>query len=119
MHVDARTYQRAHYTHQQPKRKSTLTKTRYGSQHESEQTLNFWRWVNKYVKLGAPFPIKGFMGTPFPMRIPMLIAIGKPMFAQEGESVNDFHARYIEELQKLYAKYVGSTSDPKRKLVIV
>lgn len=87
--------------------------------HESEQTLNFWRWVNKFVKLGAPFPIKGWMGTPFPMRIPMLIAIGKPMFALEGESVNDFHARYMDELQKLYAKYVGMTSDPKRKLVIV
>jgi len=26
-------------------------------EHSSRESLAFWNWVNRYVKLGAPFPI--------------------------------------------------------------
>lgn len=48
----------------------------------------------------------------------MLVAMGKPIFAGESESLSEFHARYIEALKTLYASHVGSTHDPKRRLVI-
>lgn len=88
-------------------------------QHDSPAMLSFWRLMNKLGRFGAPFPILGRWGTPIPKRVPMLIVIGKPLFAEKGESINDFHSRYVRELEKLHDKYVGISSYPKRKLVIV
>ena len=88
-------------------------------QHEPSFVLNFWRWVNRFVKLGAPLPIRGVWGTPFPKREPLLVVFGKPLFAEEGESVDAFHKRYMDALVALHAKYVSESGCPDKKLVIV
>lgn len=36
--------------------------------HEPRWLLKGWKWVNKFLKLGAPFPIRGAMGFPIPFR---------------------------------------------------
>mmetsp|Transcript_12914 Transcript_12914/g.32538 ORF Transcript_12914/g.32538 Transcript_12914/m.32538 type:complete len:339 (+) Transcript_12914:201-1217(+) len=86
--------------------------------HATQENLTFWRWINKFIKLGAPFPIAGRWGLPFPFRRPLLVAFGEPIFAREGETLPEFHARYVEALQALYKANVGLTPDPKRRLVI-
>lgn len=48
-----------------------------------------------------------------------MVAMGKPIFANEGETLDEFHARYIQALKVVYQANVGLTHDPKRKLVIV
>jgi hypothetical protein len=48
-----------------------------------------------------------------------MVAMGKPIFANEGETLDEFHARYVEALKMVYQTNVGSSHDPKRKLVIV
>jgi len=51
--------------------------------------------------------------------LPLLIVLGKPLIAEEGESVDAFHARYMDALVTLYHDHVGASSKPDRKLVIV
>jgi len=87
--------------------------------HSSEASLGFWRRVNAFVKLGAPFPIQGRWGLPIMFRRPLMVVWGRPLFAGEGESLLEFHARYIQALEGLYERHVGQTADPKRKLVVV
>ena len=45
--------------------------------------------------------------------------MGHPLFPREGESVDDFHARYMQAVDKLYHDYVHLSPDPSRKLLIV
>jgi len=87
--------------------------------HEGEASLRFWRWLNKFSKVGVPFPVRGWMQTPFPKRAPLLIVLGSPLFAAEGESVAEFHARYVDALTEMHKRYVGMSSKPNRRLVIV
>ena len=80
--------------------------------------LDFWRAVNRFVKLGAPFPIRGVWGLPFPRRVPMLVATGAPLFPLAGESVDAFHARYVAALVALHARHAPRSPYPNRRLVL-
>lgn len=40
------------------------------------------------------------------------------MYPREGESGDEFLERYIAELEKLFARYVGISPHPEHKLVI-
>jgi hypothetical protein len=46
------------------------------------------------------------------------VVFGDALFAKEGESIEDFHERYIESLRQLFNKYVGFSPDPNHKLII-
>jgi hypothetical protein len=48
-----------------------------------------------------------------------VIAVGEPLFAREGESVDDLHARYVEAVQQLFQQHVAATSRPHHRLDIV
>ena len=89
--------------------------------HEPPVVLRFWRWVNYKlkIKIGAPGPIRGWMGTPIPYRSELLIAVGKPLFAAPEESVDAFHARYVEAVKALFEQHVSTTTRPNHRLVIV
>jgi hypothetical protein len=47
------------------------------------------------------------------------MAFGEPLFAKEGESLESFHGRYVEAVERLFEKYVGMSADPKHKLAII
>ena len=81
--------------------------------------LDFWRRVNRYVKLGAPFPIRGVWGLPIPRRVPMLVAVGAPLFPRPGESVDELHRRYVDALVALHARHAPASPYPNRRLVLV
>lgn len=81
--------------------------------------LDFWRAVNRYVKVGAPFPIRGAWGLPIPRRVPMLVATGAPLFPRPDESVDDLHARYVAALVALHARHAPASPYPDRRLVLV
>ena len=48
----------------------------------------------------------------------LLLVFGDALFAKEGESIEDFHERYMESLRQLFDKYVGFSPDPNHKLII-
>jgi len=48
----------------------------------------------------------------------LLIAIGDPLFANEGESIAEFQKRYIQAVKQLFDRYVGLSPDPNHKLII-
>ncbi len=48
----------------------------------------------------------------------VLIAIGDPLFANEGESIAEFQERYIQAVKQLFDRYVGLSPDPNHKLII-
>jgi hypothetical protein len=52
------------------------------------------------------------------IRREILLVFGDALFAKEGESIEDFHERYIESLRQLFNKYVGFSPDPNHKLII-
>eukprot|EP00850_Spirogloea_muscicola_P000686 SM000002S05766 [mRNA] locus=s2:2062972:2065236:- [translate_table: standard] len=85
--------------------------------HEPLWLLRFWERVNKYINVGAPF-MRGIWNLPMPFRRHLLVAIGEPVFHQTGESVDEFHARYVAALSDLYHWHVGSSPRPQQKLVI-
>ncbi len=87
--------------------------------HEPKWVLNFWKFVNRFVKIGAPLPIRGVWNFPVPYRRELVIAVGEPLFAREGETVDEFHGRYVAAVEALFEEYVGQTSRPNHKLVIV
>jgi hypothetical protein len=89
--------------------------------HEPPFVLRFWRWVNYKlkIKIGAPGPIRGWMGSPIPYRSELLIAVGEPLFAVPGESVDALHARYVKAVQALFEQHVSATTRPNHRLVIV
>ncbi|GAQ82391.1 diacylglycerol O-acyltransferase [Klebsormidium nitens] len=80
--------------------------------------LKFWEAVNHYVPIGVPL-FHGFWNLPFPYQRDLLMAFGEPLFAKDGETVEEFHSRYVEAVKQLFNKYVGMSADPKHKLVLV
>ena len=48
----------------------------------------------------------------------LLLVFGDALFAKEGESIEEFHERYIESVRQLFDKYVGFSPDPSHKLII-
>lgn len=48
----------------------------------------------------------------------LLIAVGDPLFANEGESIAEFQERYIQAVKQLFDRYVGLSPDPNHKLII-
>jgi hypothetical protein len=85
--------------------------------HDSKAFLKFWENVNKYCKVGVPF-MRGYFNLPMPYRKELLIAIGDPLFANEGESIAEFQKRYIQAVKQLFDRYVGLSPDPNHKLII-
>jgi 1-acyl-sn-glycerol-3-phosphate acyltransferase len=85
--------------------------------HDSKAFLKFWENVNRYYKIGVPF-MRGYFNLPMPYRKELLIAIGDPLFAKEGESIVEFQERYIQALKQLFDQYVSLSPDPKHKLII-
>eukprot|EP00286_Rhodomonas_abbreviata_P020764 CAMPEP_0181293086 /NCGR_PEP_ID=MMETSP1101-20121128/2872_1 /TAXON_ID=46948 /ORGANISM="Rhodomonas abbreviata, Strain Caron Lab Isolate" /LENGTH=367 /DNA_ID=CAMNT_0023397639 /DNA_START=20 /DNA_END=1123 /DNA_ORIENTATION=+ len=88
-------------------------------QHEPKWRLDFWRWINKFVKVGAPLPILGVWGFPVPFRRELLIAVGEPLFAEENETLDEFHARYVSAVETLFRQNVMRTTRPNHELVVV
>jgi len=88
-------------------------------QHEPNWRLSFWKFVNSFIKVGAPFPIFGRGGFPIPFRRELFIVVGEPMFAQADESLEEFHARYMKAVADLFEEHVHLTVNPHRKLEIV
>lgn len=85
--------------------------------HDPKAVLNFWHSVNKYVKIGAPF-LRGMFHLPMPYRKELLLVFGDALFSKEGESIDEFHQRYIKSLRQLFDKHVGLSPDPNHKLII-
>jgi len=85
--------------------------------HDPRTVLNFWQWVNKYVKIGVPF-MRGMYYSPIPYRKEILLVFGDALFSKEGESIKDFHERYIESVRQLFNDYVKYSPDPNHKLII-
>ncbi|CAI5474694.1 unnamed protein product [Closterium sp. Yama58-4] len=79
--------------------------------------LAFWEWVNNYIGLGVP-GMRGYLQMPMPFRKELLFVVGKPLFAKEGETVDEFHARYVEALKQLFDTFVTISPHPSHKLVI-
>ena len=48
----------------------------------------------------------------------LLLVFGNPVFANEGETIEEFHERYIETVKKLFEEYVRLSPDPNHKLII-
>ena len=44
--------------------------------------------------------------------------IGRPLFAKEGESLDDFHNRYVAEVRRIFDTYVRMSPKPNHKLMI-
>ena len=59
------------------------------------------------------------MSLPIPYRRELIIAVGPPLFALPGETVDAMHSRYVAAVTELHRANVGQTSQPERKLVIV
>ncbi|KAH9560663.1 hypothetical protein CY35_06G118600 [Sphagnum magellanicum] len=85
--------------------------------HDSKAFLKFWENVNQYCKVGVPF-MRGYFNLPMPYRKELLIAIGDPLFANEGESIAEFQKRYIQAVKQLFDRYVGLSPDPNHTLII-
>jgi len=88
-------------------------------QHEPNWRLSFWKFVNNFIKVGAPFPIVGRGGLPIPFRKELFIVVGEPLFAQADETLDEFHARYIRAVEDLFQEHVRLTANPQKKLEIV
>ncbi|CAI5948452.1 unnamed protein product [Closterium sp. NIES-65] len=86
--------------------------------HDPVWFLQFWEKVNRHVNIGVPF-MRGAWNLTLPFRRDLLVVVGKPLFPEEGESVDDFHARYVTAITQLFHKYVGLSAQPNQKLVIV
>lgn len=86
--------------------------------HDPKWLLQFWAVVDRYVAIGAPF-MRGIWNTPLPYRRDILCAFGEPLFPSEGETVDAFHARYVQAVRALFEKYVGLSARPKQRLEIV
>ncbi|XP_024403325.1 diacylglycerol O-acyltransferase 2 [Physcomitrium patens] len=85
--------------------------------HDPRFLLDFWQWVNNYVKIGVPF-MRGYFNLPMPYSKELLLVFGEPLFSKEDESIEDFHARYVESLTQLFERYVRFSPDPKHKLIL-
>ncbi|CAI7889081.1 unnamed protein product [Closterium sp. NIES-53] len=68
--------------------------------HDPLWLLQFWAVVNRYWRIGVPF-MRGVCHMPMPFRRELLIVVGKPLFARDGETVDEFHARYVDEISLL------------------
>eukprot|EP00898_Chlorokybus_atmophyticus_P007381 jgi/Chlat1/7644/Chrsp64S07120 len=86
--------------------------------HESKAFLNFWRKVNSYISIGVPM-FRGWCNLPIPFRRDLLIAVGEPLFAKEGESPEQFHARYVAAVEDLFYTWVGCSFNPSHRLRLV
>lgn len=85
--------------------------------HDPKWLLKFWENVNRHVNVGVPF-MRGIFKLPVPFRRELFCVVGDPVFPREGESVDDFHSRYVEHLKALFYKYVEFSPSPAHKLVI-
>ncbi|KAL3701051.1 hypothetical protein R1sor_019073 [Riccia sorocarpa] len=86
--------------------------------HNSKGVIRIFEHINKfYYRLGMPF-FQGPYYLPLPYRKSLLIAIGEPLFAKEGESVDSFHERYVQALRDLFEKYRPYSPDPTIQLDI-
>ncbi|KAL2650659.1 hypothetical protein R1flu_018787 [Riccia fluitans] len=86
--------------------------------HNSKSFLKIFEHINKYYyRLGVPF-FRGRYNLPMPFRRPLLMAIGEPLFAKEGENVDSFHQRYMQALRELFDKYVPYSPHPDTQLDI-
>ncbi|KAL3701049.1 hypothetical protein R1sor_019071 [Riccia sorocarpa] len=86
--------------------------------HNSKTILRVFEHINKfYYRLGMPF-FQGPYYLPLPYRKSLLMAIGEPLFAKEGESVDSFHERYVQALRDLFEKYRPYSPDPTIQLDI-
>ena len=80
--------------------------------HTSPTLLRFWRLVNRFAPVGAPFPVCGPFNLMLPFRGDLRLAFGDPLFHRRGETLDDFHARYIDAIEALFAANVGMTDNP-------
>ncbi|CAI5486959.1 unnamed protein product [Closterium sp. Naga37s-1] len=77
--------------------------------HDPVWFLQFWEKVNRHVNIGVPF-MRGAWNLTLPFRRDLLVVVGKPLFPEEGESVDDFHARYVTAITQLFHKYTRGVS---------
>lgn len=47
-----------------------------------------------------------------------MIAVGEPLVPKDGESVDEFHERYIRALRELFDQYARYSPKPDHKLII-
>lgn len=87
--------------------------------HTYKIILDFWKVVNRYIKIGAPFPVCGPFNLMIPYRGELLLLFGKPLFPQKDESLDQFHARYVSQLEALFQAFVKETSNPNLVLEIL
>ena len=80
--------------------------------HTNSMILNFWRLVNRFAPVGAPFPVCGPFNLMLPFRGDLRFAFGDPLFHREGETLDDFHSRYIDAIESLFASNIGKTDTP-------
>lgn len=74
----------------------------------------FCRQLSKAAK-GSPLLTRAFLGA----RRDPLMAFGEPLFAKEGKSLENFHGRYVQAVERLFEKCVGMSADPRHKLAII
>ncbi|CAI5469319.1 unnamed protein product [Closterium sp. Yama58-4] len=72
--------------------------------HDPLWLLQFWAVVNRYWRIGVPF-MRGVWHMPMPFRRDLLIVIGKPMFPRDGETVDEFHARYVDAISIIFHSF--------------
>lgn len=85
--------------------------------HDHKAKLKFWEKVNNFVNVGVP-GMRGVFGLTMPFQRELMVVVGDPLYAKEGETVEEFHARYVDALEKLFQRYVPLSPNPKHKLVI-
>ncbi|GJP31391.1 hypothetical protein CLOM_g12029 [Closterium sp. NIES-68] len=85
--------------------------------HDPLWLLQFWAMVNRYWRIGVPF-MRGVWHMPMPFRRDLLIVVGKPLFPRDGETVDEFHARYADAVSIIFHRFVGLSSRPAHKLLI-
>ena len=52
-------------------------------------------------------------------RFEQVIAVGEPLWPEDGESLDEFHTRYVTAVQTLFYRHIASTQSPDHKLEII
>ena len=87
--------------------------------HTNKTILKCWKGVNRYVPIGAPFPVCGPFNLMIPYRGDLLMAFGEPLFPRSDETIDQFHGRYMLAIEELFQKFVKESSSPNLKLEIL